>query len=222
VLFASPAKLQVIPCAMQGNLPDTLELVRAINDFPATGLLVLPPYYFKPLELEGLRRFFTPVIEASKHPVLLYHIPKYAVPVPAELVAGLAVWGVKDSAGETGYAQTILQAGKGVLVGTEDDYLGKLSSGAQGVISALANIIPERVLELYAAFKTADLPRAQVLSEQLKQVRLRTKEYAAPALLKKLAQARHGAAMGSVRPPLLPAPDDYDPKPVLELAGIEI
>ena len=43
-----------------------------------------------------------------------------------------------------------------------------------------------------------------------------TKEYAAPGLLKRLAQARHGAAMGTVRPPLVPVPETYDTAAALE------
>ena len=39
---------------MQGNLPDTLEMIRALEDYPLSAVLVLPPYYFKPATAEGL------------------------------------------------------------------------------------------------------------------------------------------------------------------------
>jgi dihydrodipicolinate synthase/N-acetylneuraminate lyase len=106
----------------------------------------LPPYYFKPAAAEGLKRFFESVLEATHHPVILYHIPKYAV--PEEVVEGLPVWGVKDSGGEPGYAEAVPRSGKGVLIGTEDDLCQRLNLGAQGVISALANFIPEEILEM--------------------------------------------------------------------------
>jgi dihydrodipicolinate synthase/N-acetylneuraminate lyase len=98
-LFARDLPVQVIPAVMQGNLPETLEMVEALEEYPATAVLVLPPYYFKPASPEGLRRFFEPVLERTGHPVILYHIPKYAVPVPEEVVTDLPVWGVKDSGG---------------------------------------------------------------------------------------------------------------------------
>lgn len=66
------------------------------------------------------------------------------------------------------------------------------------MISALANAIPERIVEIYALAQRCD---------------------AAPAVLKRLAQARHGLPMGTVRPPLLPAPETFDPAPILRLAG---
>jgi dihydrodipicolinate synthase/N-acetylneuraminate lyase len=214
-LFARDLSVQIIPSVMQGNLPDTLEMLGVLDDYPATAVLVLPPYYFKPATAEGLRRFYEPVLEATSHPVIVYHIPKYAVPVPEEVVTGLPVWGVKDSGGEPGYAEAVLEAGKGVLIGTEDDLWQRLNLGAQGVISALANFIPEKILEMHERVKSGDEAGGKALSEDLQQARAMTKEYASPAVLKRLAEARHGAPMGTVRPPFLPLPAGYDPEPVL-------
>ncbi len=42
-----------------------------------------------------------------------------------------------------------------------------------------------------------------------------TKQYASPAVLKKLAEARHGVPLGTVRPPFVPVPTDYDPEAAL-------
>jgi dihydrodipicolinate synthase/N-acetylneuraminate lyase len=214
-LFARDHPLQVIPAVMQGNLPDTLEMVEALDGYPATAVLVLPPYYFKPASPEGLRRFFEPVLERTGHPVILYHIPKYAVPVPEEVVTRLPVWGVKDSGGEAGYAEAVLGGGKGVLIGTEDDLWRRLNGGAQGAISALANFIPEQIVEMHERVRSGDEAGGRALSERLQEARAMTKEYASAAVLKRLAEARHGAPMGTVRPPFVPLPGDYDPEPAL-------
>jgi 4-hydroxy-tetrahydrodipicolinate synthase len=214
-LFESEPPVQIIPAVMEGNLPDTLEMLRALEGCPAAAVLVLPPYYFKPATAEGFGRFYEPVLTATRHPVIVYHIPKYAVPIPEEVVEGLPVWGVKDSGGEPGYAEAILEMGRGVLIGTEDDLWKRLNLGAQGVISALANFIPEKILEMHEKVKSGDEAGGEALSEQLQQVRAMTKEYASPAVLKKLAEARHGTPMGTVRPPFVPIPEDYDPEPVL-------
>jgi 4-hydroxy-tetrahydrodipicolinate synthase len=200
---------------MQGNLPETLELVEALEDYPLAAVLVLPPYYFKPATTEGLKRFFEPVLEATRHPVILYHIPKYAVPIPEEVVEVLPAWGVKDSGGEPGYAEAVLRSGKGVLIGTEDDLWQRLNLGAQGVISALANFIPEEILEMNRMVTEGNEAGGKTLTEKLQQARAMTKEYASAAVLKRLAEARHGAPMGTVRPPFVPLPADYDPEPVL-------
>ena len=215
-LFEREPPVQVIPAVMEGNLPDTLEMLEALEDYPAAAVLVLPPYYFKPAE--GLVRFYEPVLASTRHPVIVYHIPKYAVPIPEEVVEGLPVWGVKDSGGEPGYAEAVLEAGKGVLIGTEDDLWQRLNLGAQGVISALANFIPEEILEMNRRVREGDEAGGKALAEKLQRVRAMTKEYASPAVLKKLAEARHGTPMGTVRPPFVPVPEDYDPEPVLSAA----
>src|ERR687893_624725 len=214
-LFERDLSIQIIPTVMQGNLPDTLEMVEALDEYPATAVLVLPPYYFKPASAEGLKRFFEPVLEATSHPVIVYHGPKYAVPVPEEVVTDLPVWGVKDSGGEAGYAETLLEEGKGVLIGTEDDLWQRLNIGAQGAISALANFMPEKILEMHEKVKYGDEAGGRTLSEDLQKARAMTKEYASAAVLKRLAEARHGAPMGTVRPLFMPLPADYDPEPVL-------
>jgi dihydrodipicolinate synthase/N-acetylneuraminate lyase len=214
-LFERALPVQVIPAVMQGNLPETLEMVGALEDYPVAAVLVLPPYYFKPASAEGLKRFFGPVLEATSHPVILYHIPKYAVPVPEEVVGELPVWGVKDSGGEPGYAEAVLRGGKGVLIGTEDDLWQRLNGGAQGVISALANFIPEEIVEMSRKVAEGDEAGGEALAERLQKARAMTKEYASAAVLKKLAEVRHGAPMGTVRPPFIPLPEDYDPGPAL-------
>jgi dihydrodipicolinate synthase/N-acetylneuraminate lyase len=219
-LFERELPIQVIPTVMQGNLPDTIEMLEAMEHYPATAVLVLPPYYFKPVTGEGLERFYEPILEATRHPVIIYHIPKYAVPVPEEVVTGLPIWGVKDSGGEPGYTEAILQAGKGVLLGAEDDLWEGLNNGAQGVVSALANFMPEEIVEMRRKVEEGDEAGGKALSEKLQRARSMTKEYASAAVLKKLAEARHGTPMGTVRPPFVPAPADYDPKPALAVSSL--
>jgi dihydrodipicolinate synthase/N-acetylneuraminate lyase len=216
-LVPAAGSLQVVPTVAEGNLPDTLDLLAYLDDLPVPAVMVLPPYYFKPVPSEGLRRFYDRVLAATRHPVVLYHIPKYAIPLPTDLVTGLPAWGVKDSGGEAGYAETVHAAGKGVLVGTEDDLPARLGT-AHGSISALANIVPEQVVELYRHVRGGRSAEAAVLSTHLQQVRAMTKEYASAGVLKRVAEARHGHPMGTVRPPLVPVPASFDAAAAAERA----
>jgi dihydrodipicolinate synthase/N-acetylneuraminate lyase len=208
-LIGADLGIEILPTVAEGNLPDTLALIEHLNHLPVVGVLVLPPYYFRPVNTEGLRTFYERVVEVTRLPVLAYHIPKYAVPVPSELVASMPFWGVKDSSGDASYSEAVRSAGKGVLLGTEDDLPARLPT-AHGAISALANIVPESVVELYQRVRSGDVSGAERLSRHLQQVRAMTKEYDSPGVLKLLAQGRHGAAMGTVRPPLVPVPEYYD------------
>jgi dihydrodipicolinate synthase/N-acetylneuraminate lyase len=208
-VLAAIEDLQIIATVAEANLPDTLDQLAFLDDLPVRAVMVMPPYYFKPVETEGLKIFYERVLAATRHPLVLYHIPKYAIPIPADLVISLPVWGVKDSGGEAGYAETLHEAGKGVLVGTEDDLPGRLPT-ADGSISGLANIVPEQVVALYSHVRAGRAEEAAKLSAHLLKVRAMTKEYASPGVLKRVAEQRHGHPMGTVRPPLVPVSPSFD------------
>jgi 4-hydroxy-tetrahydrodipicolinate synthase len=204
-LFEARPDVQIVPTVAEATLPDTLEMLAAIDELPAAAVMVLPPYFFKPVTPAGLLDFFAPAVTASRHPVLLYHIPRYAIPVPVEVVAALDVWGVKDSGEDHGYAREVLDAGRGVLIGTEDDLHGRLRGGAQGAVSGLANIVPEDVVGVFEAVQAGDHDRAAALSARVRRVR---DAATSPAARKRLASLRSGIDLGTVRPPLEPVPAD--------------
>lgn len=210
----------IVPTVAEATVPDTLALLARLDELPLAAVMVLPPYYFKPVQTAGLRDFYERVLAGTRHPVLVYHIPKYAVGVPAQLVIDLPVWGVKDSGGESGYVETVLAGNRGVLLGTEDSVRTGLAKGAQGTISALANVVPERVMALHHAVRSGADAEAARLEQGLLDLRGRTKEYASPGVLKRLAEHRHGRHLGTVRPPLVPPPADYDAGSVLAASGV--
>jgi 4-hydroxy-tetrahydrodipicolinate synthase len=217
VLAREAGSLPIVATVAEGNLPDTLDQVAYLNDLPLRALLVLPPYYFRPVPIKGLRVFYERVLAVARHPVIVYHIPKYAVGVPADLVASLPVWGVKDSGGEAGYASGLYAAGRGVMLGTEHDLPAGLRT-AHGAISGLANIVPEQVAALYRHVRAGDTDAAAGLSAHLQRVRAMTKQHTASAVLKRVAERRHGHPMGTVRPPLVDVPSGFDAGAALALA----
>jgi len=208
-LVADDLGLDLLPVLTEGNLPDTLRLLRRVNDLPVAGVLVLPPYYFRPVAVDGLRAFYERVLGEARHPVLVYHIPRYSVPVPADLVAALPVWGAKNSADDPSWSATVRAAGKHIMVGTETDLAGDLPEG-HGTISALANIVPRQMVEVHRLVSAGRTDRAAELAAHLREVATLTKEHDSPGILKVLAQAQSGIAMGTVRPPLRPPPSSYD------------
>jgi dihydrodipicolinate synthase/N-acetylneuraminate lyase len=220
-VFDAGVGVQVVPTVAEANAVDALSFVRRLADTPAAAVMVLPPYYFKPVDAEGLRVFYEEILAVAAQPVVVYHIPKYAVGVPAELVVDLPVWGVKDSGGEDAYAREVLAGGRGVLLGTENELWDRLDLGPQGLISALANVVPEQLAALYRAHRDGDAETGRRLQAGLSELRKATKTYASPGMLKRLAQRRHGVPMGTVRPPLLPPPADVDLTSALAAVGLE-
>ena len=204
----------LIPAVTDSSLDAVLEFVAAVNDLPATAIMVLPPYYFRPLAADDLRRFMEPVLAASRHPVLLYHIPVFGPPVPVEALTALAgpsLWGVKDSGGDIASTKAVLDAGANVMVGSERTLVEAVGLGAAGGICGLANLLPEHLVAAYAAAKAGDPAKGDaILAPALAFLQQLIDAFPGSPVAwipvaKQLAGQRSGVDLGGVRPPVPPA-----------------
>lgn len=204
----------LVPAITESSLDAVLDFVSVVNDLPADGLMVLPPYYYRPLATDQLRRFIEPVLAASKHPVILYHIPQFGPPVPVEALAGLALWGVKDSGDDLAYTRSVLEAGSKVMVGSERDLVEAVEIGAAGGILGMANLLPGHLVAGCAAAQRGDtVLAATTLAPELGfRERLMAASHEGPmgwlSVVKHLAGRRSGVPLGDVRPPVPSAPVD--------------
>lgn len=112
------------------------------------GLLVVTPYYNKTTQ-KGLKAHYKMIAESVSIPIIIYHIPgrtglkmtldtfKYLDKIP-NIVA------VKESSGDLAFAAQIAAETDLVLYSGNDDIIVPMMSiGAKGVISVLANVLPE-------------------------------------------------------------------------------
>jgi 4-hydroxy-tetrahydrodipicolinate synthase len=205
LVTAAPG-VPVLPAVTDPSLDGALQLVEVVNDMAAAGILLLPPFYFRPAGDEGLRRYFEAVLAASRHPVMLYHIPSFAPPVPADLVEALPVWGVKDSGGDLGYTGAVLATGKQAMVGIESTIVDAIGMGASGTIAGLANVLPEPLLAACAAAsagRSADAHRIMAPALEFgSELMAAGPPLAWVSVMKQLAEDRHGIPLGGVRAPL--------------------
>lgn len=209
-LVAAVPGTPLVPAITESSLDTALQLVQVANDAPATAVMLLPPFYFRPLGDAGLRRYVSEILAASVHPVLLYHIPEFGPPVPVPLVAELPVWGVKDSGGDLSYTRAVLAAGKQVMVGAEHTIVDAVQAGAAGSIPGLANILPEYLVAVVAAARAGNTAAAGKILDQALAFRDEMLGALGPfewmSAMKLLAQRRHGVDLGGVRAPLPDAP----------------
>src|SRR5260370_26230488 len=96
------------------NFPETLDLLSHATANGADGVLCIPPFYYKKPALEGLVKYYSLILYASKIPVHLYHIPgTSAVPITNELLHALEHYpnlaGIKDSAGDAAEYQSYVK-----------------------------------------------------------------------------------------------------------------
>jgi 4-hydroxy-tetrahydrodipicolinate synthase len=151
--------LQIMVQVGTPNLPETLDLVNHACANGADQLLCMAPFYFKNPPLEGLKNFFSQVIEAAKVPVNLYHYPAMsAVPITKELLHSLEHYpnlaGIKDSTGNAeSYASYVKEFPKlNIMTGTENNLPIALQNG-KGAILVSANLFPKETAAVFAAHR---------------------------------------------------------------------
>src|SRR5437667_62933 len=88
-----------------------------VTPLTADGPIVVPPFYY-PIDQEAVKRHYRAVREAGL-PVLAYHIPGMTkVPIEPETLLALAeedtLCGVKDSAGNFGYYERVVDGTRGI------------------------------------------------------------------------------------------------------------
>ena len=152
------------------SLPDTVAQTRHAVAQGVSGVLMLPPFYYKGVSDEGLFRYFREVIERVGDECLrvyLYHIPAVSqVPLSLDLIERLReaypnnIVGLKDSSGDWTNTQAMIErfAGRGfeVFAGSETFLLQTLRAGGAGCISATANVNPRAIAQLGKAWQADD------------------------------------------------------------------
>jgi 4-hydroxy-tetrahydrodipicolinate synthase len=185
---------------------DAVEQARILIDRDCRGVLLAPPFYFKHVTDEGLYRWFSQVFEKIRkraRDVFLYHIPSVTeAPLSIELIGRLkaafpeVVVGVKDSGGDWTYTERLLRTHSDLilLIGDERHLAAGLRLGAQGAISGLANLCPQRLLKLIESHED-DPQMIELVNEILKFP-------VTPAVKALLARRWNDEGWLNVRPPL--------------------
>lgn len=133
----------------------------------AQGLLIIAPYYNKTNE-EGMYRHFATVVDAVDIPCILYNVPgRTGCSISEGVVKRLAghpnVMGIKEASGNMSYACKIaryLGPEFAMYSGNDDITVPILSIGGSGVISVLANILPQQTHDMVMAYLSGDTAAA--------------------------------------------------------------
>jgi 4-hydroxy-tetrahydrodipicolinate synthase len=194
-------------------LTDAVTLTRHAVGLGCGGVLMLPPFYYKGVSDDGLFRHYSEVIERVGSPDLrlyLYHIPPVAqVGISLRLVERLlkawpgVIAGIKDSSGDWDNTNAMLAAKWSdfrIFSGSEIFLLRNLRGGGAGCISALANIAPSAIAQLYREWRSPDADAAQ---QRLVDLRNIMQKYPMIAALKAVAAHFGGDSQWqALRPPL--------------------
>jgi 4-hydroxy-tetrahydrodipicolinate synthase len=213
-------------------LTDTVRLTEHAVKAGCSGVLMLPPFYYKDVSEDGLFRSFAEVVERvgdSRLRIYLYHIPPVAVVgITPKLVERLlkaypaAIAGMKDSSGDWNNTKMFLDAfakqGFDVFVGSESFLLANMRNNGAGCISATANVNPAAIDKLYREWRNDDASDQQ---EQLNAIRKATGQYVMiPALKAVIAHFAKDPSWATVRPPLTPLTAEQAAKVVQDLQAL--
>lgn len=169
VLEAVGDRARVIAGAGTYDTAHSVRLAKACAAEGAHGLLVVTPYYSKPLQ-RGLIAHFTAVANATELPVLLYDIPgRSVVPIESSTIRALAshpnIVGVKDAKADLhAGGQIIAETGLAYYSGDDALNLPWLAMGATGFISVISHVAANQLRELLSAFTSGDIATARKIN----------------------------------------------------------
>lgn len=150
-----------------------IELSKKAEKLGADGLLQVTPYYNKTTQ-KGLIEHFTAIAKSVEIPIMLYNVPSrtglnIAPKTAAELSFLDNVVAIKEASGNIGQIIDLVATCEGRLdlySGNDDQIVPLLSLGGKGVVSVVANILPNDTHNVVAKFMEGDIKGS--LETQLK------------------------------------------------------
>ena len=155
-------RVQVIAGTGSNNTAEALELTKYAKSVGCDGALLITPYYNKPTD-EGQFRHYAKIANEADIPVMLYNVPgRTGTCMKPETIARLYnevenVVAIKEAAGSLDQVSQILNlCDITVLSGDDSLTLPMMSIGATGVVSVVANIIPDKISTMTSEYLDRD------------------------------------------------------------------
>ena len=221
---------KLMPGAGACSVTEAAALCRHAVGHGVGGVLMLPPFYYKGMDDDGLFAFFADVIDRVGSAALrmyLYHIPPQTIlGLSLDLVGRLiaaypeTVVGLKDSSGDWNNTAALIERfpGFAVFPGSEVFLLDGLRKGGVGCITATGNVNVPGIRKVYENWKT---PQADALQAEITSVRKTIQAYPmVPALKRIVAHFHRDPAWAAVRPPLVPLSEAQSAALIADLAKI--
>ncbi|MDW7730862.1 MAG: 4-hydroxy-tetrahydrodipicolinate synthase [Methanolobus sp.] len=211
------ASVPVIAGTGSNNTVEAVELTKHAADVGADAALVISPYYNKS-NRAGLMAHFKAIAEAADIPIILYNVPsRTGQDVSAEVIAELARVGnivaVKEASGSVEKISRILELTADedfeVLSGEDGLALPIVTLGGSGVISVVANVVPEMMVKLVDAASKGDLNTAREMHFKMAPLIRALFSETNPIPVKRAVELM-GLARGDLRLPLAPLSAEND------------
>jgi dihydrodipicolinate synthase/N-acetylneuraminate lyase len=204
----------------QVGRPSTVATIRLLSralDAGANGLMAVAPYYYALDDAQVEAHFAALMKRADKAPLFAYSIPRRTGnDLPADVVgrlADLGLFGIKDSTRSLERHREYLRiradrapSAFAVYMGSDGLALPAMEGGSNAVVSAVANVRPDLLLDLRSAVEEGRPHDAARLQAEIEVVRESVNVMGAIAGLKAAVAARMAprgvAYSAAVRAPL--------------------
>ena len=212
------------------SMTEAAALARHAVGHGCGGVLMLPPFYYKGMNDDGLFAFIAGVIDrvgSQALRVFLYHIPPQTVlGLSLDLVGRLidaypdTVVGLKDSSGDWSNTAALLERFPdfSIFPGSEVFLLDGLRKGGAGCITATGNVNVPGIRKVYENWRT---PQADALQAEITLARKTIQAYPmVPALKRIVAHFHNDPDWAAVRPPMVPLNEGQSAALLADLAKI--
>ncbi len=207
-------RVHVMAGTGSNSTAETLELTKHAQMVGADSVLLVAPYYNKPMQA-GLYAHFKHVADNVDIPIVLYNIPpRSVVDIYDDTIMKLAdncrnIVGVKDATGDlTRVAKLKHKAGERLALLSGDDMTAIAFNvmGGQGCISVASNVAPKLCAQLQNECLAGDYSAAQVIFRHLIELNEVLFVETSPAGVK-YALSRLGFCQDIIRLPMVDASD---------------
>jgi 4-hydroxy-tetrahydrodipicolinate synthase len=205
-------RIQVMAGTGSNSTSEAIRLTRFAESVGADAALLVAPYYNKPTQ-EGFYQHYRAVALAVDLPIVLYNIPgRTAKNMEPETIARIGeldnVVAVKESTGSMDQASQVLALSDLTLLSGDDSLtLPLLAIGGHGVVSVVANIIPDDVKAMLVAFEDGNIADAMAWHARLFPLCRDLLGLATNPIPIKAAMGLLGRDTGEVRLPMTPLGD---------------
>jgi len=170
VIDEAGGKVPVIVGVGDCSTKKSLEHIDHARKIGADFVLAPPPYYFPPSQ-QSIKKYYTELASQGGLPLIMYNTPEEVQSlIEPETVLALAenenIVGLKDSGGDIAYSQKVSMGTRNnpnfrLFIGEDNNSLPALMFGAQGVILACANIVPEATVRMYDEVVVGNYTKAE-------------------------------------------------------------
>ena len=210
IVKAARGRVPVIAGTGSNCTQNVIDTARRYEDIGCAAQLVVTPYYNKTTQ-EGLYRHYMAIADNTALPIIIYNVPtRTALDISPEVLDRLACCerfiALKESSYNIPYVMDKIRHVGGRLAiysGNDDTVIPLMALGAEGVISVVANVLPEMVAHMAASYLAGE--HAEALDLQLRLMPVICALFAEVSPIPcKAAMEMLGLCGGDLRLPLVP------------------